>query len=903
MARGFGRDASQSERVSQFYGLRPSKGDSRRRALQHCQPQRYDISDGATQECQPDTNSRLVDIILESLHFPGMERYHHRPLESHPGTFDWLFDQRSRFHVCDFESPSRPGQCGSEQECDQVEAELRRHASKLQTWLETSDDIFWVQGKAGSGKSTLMKFLFEHEQTQVHLQRWAGGDVIAAAFFFWRAGSAELEKSYLGLLRALLYQVLQERPELIELVLPQRWRAVLRSVTYKKPWTKSELVTAFDFLLQAPETNLRFCLFIDGLDEFDGDHRDLIDAIRLLSKSPFIKVCVSSRPWGPFQREYGSDDRLHVTLHTLTKRDIETYVATKLQTAARSAPSVYCTRGLERLGNAVCARSEGVFLWVSLAVKDLRRGIEEQDSLSALHDRLEGYPSELRDFIQRIFDAIDPAYKRLTGRLLLVMLEYTGPPALISLNFLEDAFTVEGEYAVDTRWSPRSNTEMYSLIDRAAICANKWYKDLLQPVDPTEVKKEIDWVHHRDLRLQQQVDTTLAFYTRDVEFQHFISHLSFSHRSIHQFAEEKAGDGTLLEMAGQNFDYRLAWLCTFVELSRCAPDLFNFIEVFNFASWLLLNSGEHHLLAMAEEDKLLAYGIHQCLEAFDLIGQNIETSSKYSHWTAARLVDENFSNQKLRRRIPTGSSSECSSFVSCLVYLPFPDFIISPILTQKSESFTELQKQFVLENSLIPLLYRDSYAEYFLYRENDDVCMLGHPAHYHNIIVQVMKSGIDVNRPTERIDCRQDYSVWQFFLLWLHDYFHEQPDFRRAHSSSQDHVWCRPGDEVGLIKDTTRIFRVFLQHGADPFAVISSVDLIECYEQDATFNKATFLSVADVLGDLRAEATWQLAHYDDPHAWLASRLAVVGELEELLDKAYTQRYLASSHATALSTTA
>jgi hypothetical protein len=46
-----------------------------------------------------------------------------------------------------------------------------------------------------------------------------------------------------------------------------------------------------------------------------------------------------------------------------------------------------------------------------------------------------------------------------------------------------------------------------------------------------------------------------------------------------------------------------------------------------------------------------------------------------------------------------------------------------------------------------------------------------------------------------------------------------------------------------------------------------------------------------------------LAHYDDPHAWLASRLAVVGELEELLDKAYTQRYLASSHATALSTTA
>ena len=111
----------------------------------------------------------------------------------------------------------------------------------------------------------------------MHLQRWAGGDVIAAAFFFWRAGSSELEKSYLGLLRALLYQVLQERPELIELVLPQRWRAVLRSATYTKPWTKSELMTAFDLLRQAPETDMRFCFFIDGLDEFEGDHGDLVD--------------------------------------------------------------------------------------------------------------------------------------------------------------------------------------------------------------------------------------------------------------------------------------------------------------------------------------------------------------------------------------------------------------------------------------------------------------------------------------------------------------------------------------------------------------------------------------------------------------------------------------------------
>jgi len=340
-----------------------------------------------------------------------MERYHHRPLESHPGTFDWLFDQRSQLHVCDFEDPWRPGRCGSEQECHHVEAELRKNASKLQTWLETSNEIFWVQGKAGAGKSTFMKFLFEHQQTNVHLHRWAGGDVIVAAFFFWRAGSSELEKSYLGLLRSLLYQILQERRELIELVLPQRWGAVVKSATYKKPWTKSELVTAFDLLLHAPEAHSRFCFFIDGLDELDGDHLDLINAIRSLSKSPFVKICVSSRLWGSFQREFGSDERLHVALHTLTQRDINTYVVTKLEAAARPVTDIYCDSDLKQLADAVCRRSEGVFLWIALAVKDLRRGIEGQDSLKILHDRLENYPSELRDFFQLIFDTIDPAYR------------------------------------------------------------------------------------------------------------------------------------------------------------------------------------------------------------------------------------------------------------------------------------------------------------------------------------------------------------------------------------------------------------------------------------------------------------------------------------------------------------
>jgi hypothetical protein len=613
--------------------------------------------------------------------------------------------------------------------------------------LETSNDIFWVQGKAGSGKSTFMKFLFEHEQTQVHLQRWAGGDVIAAAFFFWNAGSSELEKSHLGLLRGLLYQILQECPELIELVFPQRWIAVTRSATCKKPWSKVELVTAFDLLLQSSETNSRFCFFIDGLDEFDGDHRDLIDAIRSLSKSPFIKVCVSSRPWTLFQKELGIHEDLHVALQTLTERDIDVYITSKLET---TASEIYRAGDMRRLGDTVRSRSHGVFLWVSLAVRDLRRGIDGHDSMRMLQERLEAYPLELEDFIQQIFQGIDTAYKRFTGRLLLLMLERM-PTALINLGFLEDAFTTNGEYVVNTHWVPRGESEIYRLIDRAATCANNWCKDLLQPVDATEVKNEIIMASTGRVRESARYTDTLY-----VMFCSMRLHLSFAHRSIHHFAEAKAKDGTLSTMAGCSFGSRLAWLYALVEFSRYAPNLQGFVGVVSYASWIPAT-----LFITAEKDKKLADGIQQCLQALDLIGQNIGKQITGDHWTTDRLVEAG-------HRMPTGGGH--SSFVSYLVCQFFPGHVISSFLTQNYETLTWLQRQFVLETCLVPRFYIDAPANIEgLGDDYEHSCMLGHPTKFCDIIIQVIRSGIDVNRPTQRIDCSQNYSVWQFYLLWLHD--------------------------------------------------------------------------------------------------------------------------------------
>lgn len=733
-----------------------------------------------------------------------------------------------------------------------------------------------------------MKFIFEHEQTQVYLRRWAGGEFVAAAFFFWAAGSSELEKSYFGLLRGLLFQVLQERPDLISLILPERWGAVVQSKTYKKPWTKKEIMTAFDLLLQAPETHLRFCFFIDGLDEYEGDHRDLIDAIQLLGQSPNIKICVSSRPWSLFKKAYGSNDDLQIALHTLTKRDIDTYIASRLAT---TTSEVYGTGELRALGHAVRERSQGIFLWVSLALKDLRRGIDGHDSMKMLQKRLETYPPELREFIQHIFDRIDPAYTTFTGRLLLMMLEPTGPPALMSLQLLEDSFTIDGKYHSDTRWSPRSESEMYSMIDRAAICADNWCRDILQPIDSREVRRTIaslsSGYQYPQLR-------TLDFYTKDVAFEHFISYLSFGHRTLHRFVEEKAQDGTLSSMAGQSFDARLAWLYAFVELSKCAPDLPHFVEIFSHALWLVIATPDpgHRLIVIAEKDQSLANGIQECCEAFDLIGQEIEKPAEWSHWAVGQLAGCEYRNHKPLGREPL--DGEYTSFASYLVSLGLPSYIVSSMLNRQREPLTELQRQFLVEASLIPEFYDDSYL-----RMTDWVCDYGHVIYHYEIIVQIIRSGIDVNRPTRRSGCCQDYSVWQFYLLWLHDYFHRPPDDGAVECcGSEKDDCCVTRHDAKCAGNTVDIFRAFLQCDANPFVVISSMDLIECHRRELAASNATILSVSDVVEDLRKVAASNIAHLSEcTHtSWVTARITAAGEIGTLFTGSLAHLDILQPHA-------
>ncbi|KPM41893.1 hypothetical protein AK830_g4641 [Neonectria ditissima] len=186
--------------------------------------------------------------ILNSLSFSEMDARQESIPEAYRSTFKWIFqDEQSDADGQTMEWPSFP------------------------KWLHTKDDsVYWITGKPGSGKSTLMKFVFENSQLEENLQEYAGSlPLMLAGFFFWNPGS-EMEKSQEGLVRTLLHQCLEKRPDLIPIVAQKRWAllSLLGSDTIPPDWTWGELKESFHTLCSCHGKEFSLVIFIDGLDEF-----------------------------------------------------------------------------------------------------------------------------------------------------------------------------------------------------------------------------------------------------------------------------------------------------------------------------------------------------------------------------------------------------------------------------------------------------------------------------------------------------------------------------------------------------------------------------------------------------------------------------------------------------------
>ena len=323
----------------------------------------------------------IQDFILESLAFSAMKDREEDVIEAHGETLDWLFS-------------AKPGTAADDP------------VVSFPTWLRGDQSIFWVNGKAGSGKSTLMRFIFNNNKTFEELRKWAGKrHLVTAGYYFWTSGSVE-QRSQAGLLRYLLFQLLQEHRHLIPITFPKTWTKYVNTSTRdrikaKIVWELPELTEGIRLFLQNALRSTRICLFVDGLDEFDGDHDEII---RFFQSIPSIsegnlKLCLSSRPWPVFEKAFKNLPTFR--LQDLTYQDMVQYVTDRFG-GDKDLGKLQQDEVLEgeNLVTELVTRANGVFLWVTLVVRHLTKSFCEGDCVVDLRKRLLLLPTDLDDLFQ-----------------------------------------------------------------------------------------------------------------------------------------------------------------------------------------------------------------------------------------------------------------------------------------------------------------------------------------------------------------------------------------------------------------------------------------------------------------------------------------------------------------------
>ncbi|KAK8070775.1 hypothetical protein PG997_010978 [Apiospora hydei] len=333
---------------------------------------------------------------LESLLFQDIKQRYSDINPAHKVTFKWAFDHTS---------------------------------TQFPQWLESGDGYFWIHGLAGSGKSTLMKYLKETA---------SNGELLLL-------GPRDVDAK------------------------------VATGSPTKPPFPAGD--------------HTRFCFFIDGLDEYEGNETDIISTIAELLASPNIKICLSSRPWNRFREAYANCPGL--TLDSLTNKDISDYIRYELLSNRSFQRSVDEDPRCHWIITQISSQARGVFLWVFLVVRSLLRDIQSQEPFEHLQRRVTELPPSLDEYFRRIFDRIDAIYRQQTARLFLVALyleEHDEDPLpLMAYNCLE-AEVRNPFYAANQRLLARNPEWIRHLPEYIAesqriaiIRLDDRCKDLLQP--------------------------------------------------------------------------------------------------------------------------------------------------------------------------------------------------------------------------------------------------------------------------------------------------------------------------------------------------------------------------------------------------------------------------------------
>jgi hypothetical protein len=381
--------------------------------------------------------------VLDHIFFETMHDREEAIRDAEADTFEWLL-----------QGPKRSGTLREMSALEREQWANRQTATEqLLTWLRTEGGVFHLSGKPGSGKSTAMKLIYNHDTTKESLASWAKDKtLISAHFYFWNSGHS-MQMSLEGLYRSILFEVLRACPELIPVLFPAQWASMgepissdegRREVAFTPAMFRpSKISEAFHAMMASEmDDKYRFCFFIDGLDEYRGDsvdHWELAESIGNWCSRESVKCCVSSRPYTEFLATFDERNRLY--LHELNKFDIYTFSSHTFQND-RNFKRI--SKSYDSLVSEVVKRAEGVFLWARLVVRVLLTSIGRFDSEATLFKKLEILPKDLEALYDNLLSGLDSFDRHQSNLLLLITLHNSNlsasdyPLSVLALSYIAD---------------------------------------------------------------------------------------------------------------------------------------------------------------------------------------------------------------------------------------------------------------------------------------------------------------------------------------------------------------------------------------------------------------------------------------------------------------------------------
>ncbi|TAQ86208.1 hypothetical protein B7494_g5468 [Chlorociboria aeruginascens] len=403
------------------------------------------------------TEYQLQLQLIHELRFPDLSDREYRVTAAHEDTFHWMFAGPNNRHI--------------------------RKWCLFASWLQSSEKVYWVTGKPGSGKSTLMKFLSQDPRTRNGLSVWAGNlPLVTAHFYFWNSGT-QVQMSLHGFYRTVVHAILSSQPRMVQEALPDRWSNSRLFGEDLRDWTIQELTRAFQTLIKKSGRSYRLCLFIDGLDEYEGDHGSFIQQLSTITAANDVKLCLASRPWPIFEAAFSTG--AHLMLQDLTFPDIVRFTWSKLNghkgfQNLLSLEADYASNLILEIAD----KSQGVFLWVDLVTKSLLLGLTNADGVRDVERRLKELPGTLENLYSKMFQSIEPFYEQHASRYFQIAMAATGQ--LTALNFF---FTDEEDPNIMFETKHRRLTECerqvrYQIIKTRLASYCKGFLEIPNPAPP-----------------------------------------------------------------------------------------------------------------------------------------------------------------------------------------------------------------------------------------------------------------------------------------------------------------------------------------------------------------------------------------------------------------------------------